>query len=146
MTKNTGYHNVSLGEMKLKSTEVDPLICKARASYVHTGGSSGTATLSNDVNIAASPSIGTIIANIPSPWNISGAHYSIYPVTFSFATARTNTNYQVLVSESTTLGNLNVVMNTCVRNKTTTDFIVNVMVYETSSSGNLKWGIDFVVF
>ncbi len=158
VTKNTGYHNVSLGEMKLKSTdtvdltnyynktEVDPLICKARASYVHTGGSSGTATLSNDVNIAASPSIGTIIANIPSPWNISGAHYSIYPVTFSFATARTNTNYQVLVSESTTLGNLNVVMNTCVRNKTTTDFIVNVMVYETSSSGNLKWGIDFVVF
>ncbi len=145
ITKNTGFHNVSLAEMKL-GTELDPLICKARASYVHTGGSSGTATLSNDVNIAASPSIGTIIANIPSPWNISGAHYSIYPVTFSFATARTSTNYQVLVSESTTLGNLNVVMNTCVRNKTTTDFIVNVMVYETSSSGNLKWGIDFVVF
>ena len=159
ITKNTGYHNVSLGEMKLgvtqsvnlsnyyNKTELNPLICKARASYTHTGGTLGIGTLSNDVGIAPSPSVGTVIANSGSPWDITAAHYSLYPITFSFTTARTNANYQVLVSEAANgQSNYNIIMSSSVRNKTNTGFLVSVLVYEASSSGNLNWGIDFVIF
>lgn len=159
VTKNGLYHNVSLAEMKLgvsdtvdlsnyyNKTELEPLICKAKASYTHTGGTLGTGTLSNDVGIAPSPSVGTVIGNSGSPWDITAAHYSLYPITFSFTTARTNANYQVLVSEAANgQSNYNIIMSSSVRNKTNTGFLVSVLVYEASSSGNLNWGIDFVVF
>ena len=75
VTKNYGYHNVSLAEMKLGAsqtvdlsnyytkTELNPLICKARGSVQHTGGSSGTVTLLNEVNINPTVSIPNSLFN-----------------------------------------------------------------------------------
>ena len=137
---------VDVANVHYTKTELDPLICKARASYTHSGGSSGTGTLANVVGIAPNPSVGTLVGYlIGSP----GTQHTLYPVDFAFATARSSVDYQVLVTEVQATSWM-VGYRITISNKTVNGFQISIMVDEGVPSGQatpyLAWGVDIVVF
>ena len=96
VTKNGGYHNVSLAEMKLRvtetvdlsnyynKTELDPRIAKAKGTLSFSGSSSGTVTLSNGTNASTITTTPTM-SNGFGTYHIAG-NYSKYLILITFLT------------------------------------------------------------
>ena len=150
VTKTNNTNVVSLGEMTL-GIDDDVVIpqCKAKGSYSRTAGTSGTGTLSAEYNISGISDDGSgafgISFNNSGYWGIATWSVSMITVKFTFITPLNDANYQVFVTESGTTSSGHIV-NTAIRNKTTTDFMVITRINEPSSTTNNDWGMDFVVF
>ena len=117
---------------------------KAKGSFSRTAGSSGSGNLSAEYNVSG------IAENYNSfnqtgYWNISGNYHSWFRLTVTFTTPLANSNYQVLVTEASTASSGHI-MNSAIRNKSTSAFDVLVYVNEPSATTNNAWGFDFVVF
>ena len=162
ITKNTGFHNVSLGEMKLgeaqivdltnyyDKTELNPLICKARGSVQHTGGSSGTKTLLNTVNIDSTFTITNSLFNLNNFRGYSTTSYHSWLIfAIDFATPLTSLEYQIALTDADQNNNavaVGNIMSIAVYSKSLTGFKVAVVVYEPSATSTQNFGFDFVVF
>ena len=175
ITKNGGYHNVSLAEMKLGVTEsvdlsnyynktetyskaeLDPRIAKAKGSVSigldAAGGGNGPLNLINHYkvsNVARSLYNGI---NASVMWGGLSTQISVYEhtVTFDAGVFDDDENYVVLLTPHGTGGNtygVNRVMSLEIKEKHYTHFITTCMVYEHNSTatGNNPWAFDFVVF
>ena len=175
VTKNYGYHNVSLAEMKLGASEtvdlsnyynktetyskaeLDPRIAKAKGSVSIgvdvNGGGNGIVILTNDYkvsNVARSSYNGI---NSGTVWSGLSTQFAVYEHTVTFAPGlfEDDENYVVLLTPHGTGGityGVNRVMSLEIKEKHYTHFITSCMVYEHNSTatGNNPWAFDFAVF
>ena len=109
---------------------------KARGTFDYSGGSTGSGTLSNAYNASAS----IYNKSTAMGWNHMGSH-SFYQIDVTFTSSIPN-SYQVLVQETSTSTSTNVMMSSCVRNKTSSGFSIYVFNFGTVY---IQWGMDFVV-
>ena len=122
---------------------------KAKGSVQHTGGSSGTGTLLNEVNINSTFTIPNSLFNLNNYRNYSTTSYhSWYIFYFTFATALTSLEYQVALTDADQNNNavaVGNIMSIALKDKSLTGFQVAVVVYEPSATSAQNFGFDFVV-
>ena len=173
ITKNYGFHNVSLSELKLgvpettdlsnyynktetySKAELDPRIAKAKGSVSTgpdvNGGGNGPLNLTNHYqvsNVARSLYNGI---NASVMWGGLSTQISVYEhtVTFDAGVFDDDENYVVLLTPHGTGGNtygVNRVMSLEIKEKHYTHFITRCMVFESTTTLNNPWAFDFVVF
>ena len=167
VTKNYGYHNVSLAEMKLEASqtvdltnyynkaELDPRIAKAKGTFLTgvdgTGNGNGLTFLNNEYRVFSVTRSHYNGINATNVWGNLATNLSIYEhtVTFEPGVFNDDDDYVVLLTANSTgaaLYGANRVMSLDVKEKHHTHFITTCMVYEDNLHTNHPWGFEFVVF